>query len=94
MIGVIATIKVKEGNEANFEAVMKRLVEAVNANEPACKLYALHKGEEPQTYVMMERYEDNDALAAHSQTSYFKEIGAEMVPFMAGRPEVRVLSEV
>jgi quinol monooxygenase YgiN len=94
MIGVIATLKVKEGNEADFESVMKRLMEAVNANEDGCSLYALHKGEDPQTYVMMERYNNQDALTAHSQTSYFKEIGAEMAPFLAGRPDVRVLPEV
>jgi len=38
MLGVIAKIKVKEGQQAEFEAVAKRLVAAVNANEPGCKL--------------------------------------------------------
>lgn len=94
MIGIIATLKVKEGQEAAFEAVAKRLVAAVNAGERGCTLYALHRGEDPQTYIMLERYENEEAIAVHRQTSHFKEIGAEMAPFMAGRPDVRVLPEV
>ncbi|MCW9035148.1 MAG: antibiotic biosynthesis monooxygenase [Alphaproteobacteria bacterium] len=94
MIGVIATITVKEGSESDFETVMLKLVKEVTANEPDCHLYALHKGDAPQTYVMMERYTNKEALGAHSSTPYFKSIGAEMMPFMAGKPEVRVLEEV
>ena len=32
MIGVIASLKIKEGKEAEFEAIAKQLVEKVNAN--------------------------------------------------------------
>lgn len=32
MIGVVATIKCKDGTAADFEAAAKQLVEAVNAN--------------------------------------------------------------
>ena len=45
MLGVVATIKVKPGMEKEFETVAKELVAKVNANEPGCKLYALHKNE-------------------------------------------------
>lgn len=33
MIGVIATLKIKEGSSKDFEAVASKLVEKVNANE-------------------------------------------------------------
>jgi quinol monooxygenase YgiN len=94
MIGVVATITVKDGKGPEFEAVAKQLVAAVRANEPGCKLYALHKGEQPNTYVFMERYEDEAALAAHRETTHFKEIGGRMGPFMAGRPAVMRMPEV
>jgi quinol monooxygenase YgiN len=94
MIGVVATITVKDGMGPQFEAVAKELIAAVRAKESGCKLYALHRGEQPNTYVFMERYEDEAALAAHRQTAHFKEIGGRMGPFMAGRPAVMRMQEV
>ena len=41
MIAVVATIQVKEGSEAEFEAVMKELAEKVRASEPGTLLYQL-----------------------------------------------------
>ncbi len=75
MLGIVATIKVKPGMEQQFEAVAKELVAKVNANEPACRLYALHRSEAPQTYVFMERYADQAAVEAHRSTDYFKALG-------------------
>ena len=37
MIGVVATLKIKEGSGADFEAIASQLVEKVNAND--CLLY-------------------------------------------------------
>ena len=94
MLGIVATIKVKPGMEQQFEAVAKELVAKVNANEPGCRLYALHRAEAPQTYVFMERYADQAAVEAHRGTDYFKALGRKMGEFTAGRPEVLRLKEV
>jgi quinol monooxygenase YgiN len=94
MLGIVATIKVKPGMEQQFEAVAKELVAKVNANEPGCRLYALHRAETPQTYVFMERYADQAAVEAHRATDYFKALGRKMGEFMAGRAEVLRLKEV
>ena len=94
MLGVVATIKVKPGLEKEFEAVAKELVAKVNANEPGCKLYALHHAEAPHTYVFMERYVDQAAVEAHRGTDYFKTLGRKMGEFMDGRPEIARFREV
>ena len=96
MLGVVATLKVKAGMEHEFEAVAKELVAKVNANEPGCRLYALHRldGAETPTYVMMERYVDQAAVEAHRATDYFKALGRKMGEFMDGRAEVVRLREV
>src|SRR5207244_772725 len=94
MLGGVATIKVKPGMEKEFEAVAKELVAKVNANEPGCKLYALHHGEAANTYVFMERYADQAAVDAHRASDYFKALGRQMGEFMDGRAEVLRLSEV
>jgi quinol monooxygenase YgiN len=94
MLGIVATIKVKPGAGAQFEAVAKELVAKVRANEAGCKLYALHRAEAPDTYVFLERYVDEAAVEAHRQTDYFKSIGRRMGEFMAGRPDVLRLTEI
>ena len=94
MLGTIATIKVKDGQGAEFEKVASELVKQVNANEKGCLLYALFKAEEPNTYVFMERYADQAAVEAHRATDYFKTLGRAMGPFMDGRPEVKRFTQV
>ena len=94
MLAVVATIKVKPGMEKEFEAVAKELVAKVNANEPGCKLYALHHGEAPNTYVFMERYVDQAAVEAHRGMEHFKVLGRKMGEYMDGRAEVIRLREV
>lgn len=94
MLAVVATIKVKEGHEAQFEEVAKKLVAEVNANEPGCQLYTLNKGDDPQTYVFMECYADQDAVEAHRGSDHFRTLGREMGAHMDGPPEILRLQEV
>ena len=94
MIAVVATIKTKPGQGAEFEAVARELAAKVNAEEPGCKLYQLCKASDPDTYVFMERYADQAAVEAHRGTAHFKELGRKMGAFMDGRPNVMVLQEL
>lgn len=91
---IVATIKVKDGEQAAFEAVAGKLVAAVNANEPGCLLYTLNKGDDPCTYVFMERYRDDDAVQAHRASEHFRTIGRDMGQFMDGPPSVLRMQEV
>ena len=93
MIGIVATLKIKEGSGADFEAVASQLVEKVNANEDGVVYYDLYKQDET-TYVFLERYKDQAAHEAHGKTDYFRELGAKMAPFMGGAPEVKILQAV
>ncbi|HBD13117.1 MAG TPA: antibiotic biosynthesis monooxygenase [Porticoccaceae bacterium] len=94
MIGVIATLKIQDGKQAGFEALMKELTAAVRANEPACTLYQLHKTDESTTYVMLEQYGSPADLEAHRVTPHFKELGGKLGEFLAGAPEVQVMPAV
>ena len=93
MIGIVATLKIKEGSGTEFEAIASQLVEKVNANEDGVVYYDLYK-QDDTTYVFLERYKDQEAQDAHGKTDYFKELGAKMGPFMAGAPEIKVLQSV
>ena len=94
MIAIVATIKTKPGQGAEFEAVARELAAKVNAEEPGCKLYQLCKSSEPDTYVFMERYKDDDALKNHRGTDHFRTLGREMGAFMDGPPSVLRMQEL
>ncbi|MEZ5741772.1 MAG: putative quinol monooxygenase [Burkholderiaceae bacterium] len=85
---IVATIKVKDGHQQDFEAAAGKLVKAVNEHEAGCLLYTLNKGDDPLTYVFMERYQDDEAVKAHRASDHFKTYGREMGAFMDGAPSV------
>lgn len=95
MIAVIATIRTKPGAAAEFEPAFQALAEAVRANEPGNRLYQLNRSRaEDGVYKVFEIYEDQAAVEAHRASAHFKELGAKLGPFMAGRAEVEVLDAV
>lgn len=84
----VASIKAKAGMEAQFQEAALKLVAAVRANEPGCLMYTLCKGEDPSTFVFMERYKDEDAVKAHRASDHFKTLGRAMGAFMDGPPSL------
>ena len=87
MIAVLARLNVASGKESDFEAVMLGLAEQVRANEPGNKLYTLVK--DAEGYAVMELYDDEEALAAHSASEHFKAAGPKFAGLMAGRPDIK-----
>ena len=77
MIAIVATLKTKPGQGADFEAVARELAAKVNAEEPGCKLYQLCKASEPDTYVFMERYVDQAAQGATLADAHGDGVGAD-----------------
>jgi len=90
VIGVIATLKIKEGSGKDFEEVARKLVEKVNTNEEGVLYYDLYKDDET-TYIFLEKYKDQEAQTIHGQTDYFKALGAEMGAFMTAMPDIKML---
>ena len=92
-IAVIARLNVAEGKEAEFEEIMLGLAEEVRAKEPVNQLYTLCKDDDGN-YLVMELYDDAEALAVHGQSEHFKAAGAKFAGVMAGRPEIQRLEVV
>lgn len=91
MRAIVAKIKVKEGQEADFETVAAGLVET-SRREPGCLAYDLWRSDDAGEYVFIERYVDEDAARAHVKSDHYRRIGRQMGAFMEGVPTVYRLS--
>ncbi len=90
MIGVIAKLKIKDGDRENFIEAMEKLVKAVAENEPDCFYYEMHETDDPLIIMMMEIYKTEDAHANHTKTEHFGTLGMALGPFLDGAPEITV----
>lgn len=95
MLGAVAEITVKEGQQAEFEKLAMEMEQAVNANEPGIIFYRLFKAQgESNKYVFMEQYKDAAAVEAHRAAEHFKRIGRAMGAHMDGPPKITRLDKV
>jgi len=94
-IGLLATIIVLEGKNAEFKQAFLNLADAVRANEPGNVFYALHKSaSDPQVYVVMEQYDSPEALELHRKSDHFREANQQLGGLVAAAPEVEILETV
>lgn len=94
-VGVIATLKAQEGKEAEFEAAMGELGRAVRANEPGNKLYTLFKSrKDAGSYIVLEIYDSEDALKAHSKSDHYRSVGRKVGATLAAAPDIHYLDAV
>jgi quinol monooxygenase YgiN len=94
-IGIVATLKVKAGKEAEFETVFRDLQAAVKANEPGALQYEAFKSKTSEsTYVIMEQYKSEADLAAHGKTPHFMAAGPKLGAVLDGRPGIERLEKL
>ena len=94
-IGIIATLKVQEGKEAELESVFATLAPAVRANEPGNRLYTLYRSrKDKSTFVVMEVYADEDALKAHGKTDHFRAASPKIGAVLAAPPDIHYMDAV
>ena len=94
-VGIVATLQVAEGKNAEFEAAFSELTEAVKANEPGNEFYACFQSkDDSQTYKVLERYVDKAAMEAHGSSDHFKAAGAKLGPCMAAPPKMEYLDGI
>ena len=93
MIAVIAKLNVTEGKGAEFEKAMLALASQVREKEAGNHLYTLCQNDDGD-YIVLELYDDEEALAAHGQSAHFKASGASFKGLMSGPPEIQRLKVV
>ena len=94
-VGVVATLTVAEGKNADFEAAFTELMAAVRANEPGNEFYSVFQCKDnPQLYKVLERYVDQAALDAHGKSEHFRASGPKLAPCMAAAPTIEYLDGI
>ena len=80
--------RVKQGSNAAFETAFRKMQASMSAQEPGNVYYDLFvTPENPQLYVIMERYRDAAAVTAHNQSDHLKTVLAELRPLLDGAIE-------
>jgi quinol monooxygenase YgiN len=90
MIIFTGQMRVPEEKAAAFEAAIDAFSETVREKEPGVIFYGGGwSAEEPGTYLMVEIYRDEAAIAAHAAAEHFQVAMREIPAFCEGEPVVR-----
>jgi quinol monooxygenase YgiN len=90
--GLFVKFKVKPGKNAAFEAAFRQMQASMREHEPGNVYYDLFvTPEDPQMYVIMERYQDAAAVAAHGRTEHMRKVLAALRELMDGPPVPQTL---
>ncbi len=79
MVSIIFRMKIKEGKEEEALAELRKMTDAVEANEPGTLAYLfLRSQEDPSEVVLFESYADDAAFQNHMQTPHMGEMRANL----------------
>ena len=86
-IVLVARFEAKAGFGPKVRKALLRMGEEVKKNEPGCLSYVVHRSlEHDGVFLLYETYKNKDALAAHRETPFFKDlIEGQVVPHLAVR---------
>ena len=95
MVSVTARLRAKAGRADELEAMLRELAGEVRANEPGCALYQPARSKhDTHEFVVIERYESDDAQAAHANAEHFRERVAALIECCEGTPEIALFDEL
>ena len=80
----ISRMTVKEGREAEYVALCRKLEAQVHANEPDTLWYAFFKLREPRRYAVVESFVDEAAEHRHMNSKWLAEVGPALVDCLDG----------
>ncbi|HUN25032.1 MAG TPA: putative quinol monooxygenase [Steroidobacteraceae bacterium] len=89
----VVKFKVKDGKNAEFEKIFRRMEIQVRRNEPGNIYYNLYvTAKDPQTYVIIEQYRNQAAVAAHGKDA--GHLMADLRSLLDGPPQFEQLLRV
>ena len=90
MITFIAHVRVKPENAPEFEALMTYVAEKTHEQEPGVPYYEFAKSvDEPDTYVVVEVYQDRQAHAIHMASAWVRDSLPKSARLIEGKPDIK-----
>jgi len=88
MLVIAGTVKVKADTSAEAVQAAIKMSKASQA-EAGCESYRFYADlEDPNTFLIFERWESEAALVAHFQTPHMAEFNAAILRFLAAPPSI------
>jgi len=88
----IATLKVKEGRESEFERLQKELSELTHDGEPGTLVYDVIKSRgKPRTYVVYGRFKDEAAFQVHQASPSHERLVPPIMDCVEGEMDLQLL---
>lgn len=85
MMTFLAKMTVKEGREADFVELARKLTEEVRAKEPDTLAYEFFKlRDEERGYAVYEQFASEEAEQAHQNTPHFAELAPPLIDCIDG----------
>lgn len=84
---LVARFEAKAGFGTKITNILLSMADEVKNKEPGCLAYLVHRSLENDDVVLLyESYKDREALEAHRETPFFKElVEGQVVPLLAVR---------
>ena len=87
MTTVLIRVKVREGQEQAFEALMEELVRNVHKHEPDPKVYEVRKVQDaPRSYVIFQSFADEAAYDRYANSDYHVAASPKGLAMLDGDP--------
>lgn len=94
-IALVATLTAPKGKRAELEQLFVKMREAVLANEKGCSYYEIFRSREnPDAVVLLEVYETQADLDAHSTTPHMQALGPQLPALFGAPPQVQFIDHI
>jgi quinol monooxygenase YgiN len=84
-LNIVVTQKIHAGKEIEFETLLQEMEAMTIANDKGCLRYEWYRAEQPQTYILLERWTDRAAVQAHLQAPHMVAIMQKIEPLVPGK---------
>lgn len=88
-IVVIAPLRTLPGKGPELEKLFKEIIPLVKQEKGTLE-YAIYKKEDdPDKFIIYEKYVDKDAITYHLNTPYFQELGKKLAPLIGAPADIK-----
>ncbi len=95
MIGLVAKLSIKPGQEKQVADACKQMVKEVNEKETGCLFYEAFNPRGSSSEIwFLEKYTSPEALEEHRQTEHYLEFREKIKDYLADAPEVTLLDQL